>query len=153
MSARIVNSEQTLYTGVVNPRGLQSRVVTCSYSLPAGGGNTYSFTPPVGQRLYLQAVDIDWSLMPGGAAVALSFQIRTGTIAPLSYADISAWDIILPTYMHGKASPWLFDLQAHKIHLEMNKLFEGTKRRFGFSVVGSNTNPGYFLVSFQIAEF
>lgn len=150
--ATILTSNQRLITGVMYPRGVYSRIISCCFSLAAGGGNFFSFTPGCGQMLWLLGVTVWITLKPGGADTAVSFNILTGFQAPASYADINTWTNILPNYYQGAVTPYLVDTEQMCLDWSLNRHFTGQGRRFGFSAVGTNSNAGYFIASFEISE-
>lgn len=148
---------------VVTPRGLvgpsalwpasfESRIVSCSYSLEALGGSFWSYTERTAQNLWLLGIDLLFTLKPGGAATAVSFDVFTGFNEPASFEGIRNWRNLLPVYYRGQLSSWLVDSENQHFHWAMKLYLEGIGRRFGFSVVGTNTEPGYMVASFQISE-
>ncbi len=150
--AKLTTTNQRIITGVTNPTSGYSRVVSCSYSIPAGGGNIWSYTERTGQDLWLKGIDLWFTLQPGGELTAISFNIFTGFNEPSAFADMQTWRNLLPNYSRGQLSPWLVDSENQHYHWSMMIRLTGIGRRFGFTLIGSNTKPGYVAASFEISE-
>jgi len=100
----------------------------------------------------LLGIDLYFSLQPGGAVTAISFDIYTGFDAPGSYNNMLLWSNLLPNYFRGQLTRWLVDSENWQMHRDMAVRLTGQGRRFGWAAIGSNTNPGYLSASFQISE-
>lgn len=150
---RLLSKSQQLVTGVMFPRGVYSRVVSCAVQALAAGPAECSYTPVVGQSVWLLGIKVTGFPAAPTGANQTTFYLLTGTTLPASAAAILEWENILPVFMGGTAGlPWVKHDGVTEMSWEMNQHFSGTGRRFGIWAQRGPVGLDELIVSFRISE-
>lgn len=150
----VVNKSQQLLKAAVYPISAYSRVVSCNCWAVTIGGWTGSWTTEVGNRVWLQRVQVKLDAKALDPLRYTQFRIITGTIAPKAIADLWTWENILPLWDGGdRLVEWEAYPGTEDFDWTMSVLYKGEHRRFGvLASTGVNEQKDLVRVSFQIAE-
>lgn len=130
--AKIVTSGRPVVGNVTHPLSAHSRVVGCNAALGPSPFSTYSFTPTLGQNLWLLNVSVWGFLTPGGAVRSIEFDIHTMTTRPTSGAQVFAADHVVPCHTPTGLSGWIGMADSFSFSWDMARLYVGEGRRFAF---------------------
>jgi len=150
----VANKSQQLLKAAVYPISAYSRVVCCRCVAFTVGPWVGSWTPEVGDRVWLQRVQIKLDAKVQDPLNFTQFRIIAGTSTPQSIADLWNWENILPLWVGGhRVVDWEAYPGTEDFDWTMSRLFKGEHRRFGVLAATSvNENKDLVRVSFQIAE-
>lgn len=152
--AQIANQSQQLTLGAVSPRSFYSRIVSCAVGV-SFGNPACAYTVRVGQTVRLLGIKLFWQPRDADATKATVFRIMTGTTEPATVSEmLNAWDTILPKLGAGSLDEnWYHHYGVTEMSWDMNQLFTGIGRRFGFILqTVMPGNPQYLQASFHISE-
>lgn len=152
--AKIVNTSQQLLKAAVYPISAYSRVISCRCLIAAPVGWRGGWTAEVGNRVWLQKVQVFLGAKAVDVSQYIEFRIITGNTPPLQWADLWAWENILPVWTGGAAiANWIVTDGTTHLSWDMSVLFKGEHRRFGIlAIFGAAAGGDEIKVSFQIAE-
>ena len=152
--AEIISSNQRLVTGVLYPRGVYSRVVSCSDVVTFGNPRGI-YTIGVGERVWLLSVKLLWEPYPVDNTSVTYFRVMTGTTTPGDAAQMRAnWDNVLPKLGAGNIDAnWYHQYGITEMSWRLNQYFEGVGRRFGVWMQTVMPGKGQACqASFEISE-
>lgn len=150
----VINKSQQLLKAAVYPISAYSRVVSCRCVTTVIGGWAGSWTGEVGNRVWLQRVQVYLNAKAIDATRYTQFRIITGTSPPVSQADLWNWENVLPLWVTGdRQVTWEAYAGSDKFDWTMSVLYKGEHRRFGvLAQTGVTDGLDLVKVSFQIAE-
>lgn len=151
---KLVNRPQTIRAGVKNPTSGYSRVIALELHAPAGiGAEDFCYTPQLGNRLWLYAIDVWAYCSQPGALYGGIFYITFGTGEPQSGGDIAVrWEKIVPLFCGDKPGfRWFTCGEMHR-RFTMGKLFTNDELRFGVVIENFSNQSWETTIAFEIAE-
>jgi len=101
--ATVVSRSQQLVTPALNPVAQYSRVVSCVCNPKPAHDPDFSYTPVVGQNVWLLAVHVWFLPEEIQLAAGSQFRILTGTTEPADAVAIFEWDDVVPIFYRGRA--------------------------------------------------
>ena len=150
----IVNSSQQITHAVLAPQGFHSRVVNLATFVAAGFGQLgFEVTSPLGDTIRLLQVRL--FIMPGvvdGFADVI-FHLSTGTGKIADFTTLAnIWDKVITNTGTNEPAIRYKGVQRDFVW-DMNRLYLGNGRRFGFGIQNISTTIGITAwASFQISE-
>lgn len=152
--SKIVNISQPVRSAVLTPVPVYSRVIALELHLPAGIGNAdYCYTPKLGNRTWLLAIDL-WAYCGWvGVHIGGFFYFTYGSGEPATRLDVSVgWAPIVPLYCGSKPGfKWMHCDEFHR-RFTMARLFTNDELRFGVAMENGFNQAWEATVAFQIAE-
>lgn len=151
--AKIYSRNQRIITGVTNPASTYSRIISCVGGASAAVPEGYGFTAAVGQVCWLLGIKL-WILADQPAIrLAGQFGMVTGETEPGSFEAIREWERLLPLWTRtGEVNEWVYHGGACEFCWELDMLFTGGARRFGFWFTLIGATEVAFEASFRISE-
>lgn len=150
---QIANRAQQVYTGGVYPISAYSRVVSLQLSVEFGAGAIYSYTPSLGNKLWLLEIQLSVREKPVNKDLWTSVYVSGGIGTPTGPADIVAWDNVLPNYDETRRiTNWVFYDGQSYMSWRLSKLYEGKQLRFAMIASRDIWGKDVVRASFRIAE-
>ena len=148
----LTTKNQQIKTGVMYPRGVYSRIVSCSHYDPVPPAQSFAYTETLAQKLWLLGVDVWLSTNPPFPTHSYTFSLWRLTTIPASLAAMYNNENILPVRAVNGTWYWhAYGPDAH-FHWSMNKLYEGQGQRFGCVMTGAGGIIAQIHASFEISE-
>lgn len=152
--SKVVNRSQQLRVAGMNPESEYSRVVSALAVVKAPAVNAIGYTAALGNRLRLKQIRC-WFVPEWTTATAWhDFMFRKGQQLPTTYAQMTAWDDIMPiNWLGSPRAMWRRCMFPNMLVWDMNRLFVGEAIRFGIQVeVSPEVTYLEMYTSFQISE-
>jgi len=152
--ARIAVPRGPTVLGPARPAPVQSRVIALELHAPAGvGSDDFCYTPKLGNRLWLYAIDV-WAFCSApGALYGGFFYLTFGTGEPRSGEEIAVqWTPIIPLYCGIKKGFRWFGCGEQSRRFTMAKLFTNDELRFGAVIENFGQQTWETTIAFEIAE-
>ncbi|MBA7665266.1 hypothetical protein ES703_73336 [subsurface metagenome] len=151
--AKLVSKSQQIITGVMYPKSVYSRVVSCGEYIWAGGGTRLAVTDSLAGRLWLFGIDIWIEMEVVARYEEVLVYIRRGFSDPGYTGSVSGWERVLRPHVHAGVLPWRLGLDNAHLHWDFCKLYEGASQRFVLEISTSGASQGFVYGSFHISEY
>jgi len=151
--AFVVNQNQQVRTTGTRPVAVYSRVVSLTLPVRMGTGFQYSFTPVLGNDIWLLGVTVRKRIQAIDQGQITRFAVVTGGVKPNTLGDVQGWENVLPVYdVNGNIVDWFIYDGEPNLFWGMSRFYEGKARRFAVYGDRDGQDTDVLKISFEISE-
>ena len=142
-------NEMTKALGGVRP---SRRVICLLLHFDTNLAPEFVVSEALGNNIRFHHLWVNTVWLSHGVVPFIQFQVTTGTIVQPNYADVQAWEAIVPVRWEGGEGA--FGVTPEECHFDfsMDRVFEGSGRRFGVWGIMTGTGDGNLMVAVEIEE-